>query len=175
MSDNHCILDASALLKKYRPETGSDIITALFNRKDCAIHILNVTIPEITGAFVKWQLSGSINQSERLQLLKLFIADIQEYNVVVHNITHRNIVYTDMIWDNSITVNQPMIKNKTGTTPKPRVGPVDVLVLSVACELKKSYGQSYLLTVDEHMISVAQIKLGLKVINPEKVSKLSFK
>jgi len=175
MSNYHCVLDASALLKKYRPENGSDIIKILFNRKDCAIHILNVTIPEITGAFVKWQLSGSIKQSERHQLLSLFIADIQEYNVVVHNITHRNIVDTDIIWDNSITVQQPRIKDKTGTTLKPRVGPVDVLVLSAAWELKRAYGQSYLFTVDEHMIGVAQKKQGLKVINPEQVNKLDFK
>lgn len=175
MSNYHCILDASALLKKYRPENGSDIIQILFNRKDCALHVLNVTIPEVTGTFVRWQLSGSINQSQRKELLGLFIADIREYNVVIHNITHRNIVYTDTVWDNSITVKQPMVKDKTGTTPKPRVGPVDVLVLSVACELKRSYGQSYLFTVDEHMIEVARLKHGLKVVNPEQVTKLPFK
>jgi len=101
MSKFHCVLDASALLKKYREETGSETIRALFNREDCAIHILNVTIPEVTGAFVRWQLDKEIDRTDREALVDIFIADIRDYRVVVHNITHRNIVQTDGVWDRS--------------------------------------------------------------------------
>lgn len=189
MSKYHCVLDASALLKKYLPENGSKYIIQLFNRSDCALHILNVTIPEITGAFVKWQIKGAYTETKRTELLGFFIADIREYNVVVHNITHRNVVSTDNIWNHSIQVRQPKGPDEiretecpdckkliieTKKTLKPRVGPVDALVLSVAQELKKAYGQSFLFTVDEHMITVARTKLGLKVINPEVISRLSF-
>lgn len=106
MSKFHCVVDTSALLKKYHQEAGTDIIKTLFNRDDCAIHVLNIAIPEVTGTFVRLQLEGTLSSARRAELLKLFVADITEYKVVVHNITHRNIVETDDVWDHSITVQQ---------------------------------------------------------------------
>ena len=188
MPEVHCVLDASALLKKYRPETGSEIISELFRRKDCAKHILNVTIPEVTGAFVRWRLDDEIKFTEREDLIKGFIDDIRLYKVVVHNITHRNIVKTDDVWTNSITPNpsyQPQIVEQivcpTCGKPfekiihrrKPRVGPVDVLVLSVCLELRNSYGNIYLFSSDNHMLKVAR-KLKIKTCDPEASPELPF-
>jgi len=107
---------------------------------------------------------------------------------VIHNISHRNIVMTDNIWNVSIGVNQPKRPtedivtecNKCGneikkkkSNYKPRVGPVDVLVISACTELKKVYGNSCLFTSDEHMIKVAR-KLGISVHDPEALSRLPF-
>lgn len=189
MSKFHCVLDTSALLKKYRPEDGSEIIKILFNRDDCAIHILNVTIPEVTGAFVRWQLDGEYKSDQREILKDLFIEDITEYKVVIHNITDRNIIKTDDIWNYSISVPQPkrQAADREMTCPKckhsfvekikktkPRVGPVDVLVISVCLALKQSYGQAYLFSSDEHMLKVAG-KMGIKFYNPEELRRLPFK
>jgi len=51
---------------------------------------------------------------------------------------------------------------------KPRVGPIDVMVLSVVLELKTIYGYSnvYLFTSDNHMLKVAN-RLKIKTCNPE--------
>ncbi len=201
MSNYHCVLDASALLKKYRPETGSDKIRMLFNRDDCALHILNVTIPEVTGVFVRWQLDGKLSPDKRAELKDLFIADITEYRVVIHNITDRNIIDTDNVWDTSIGVKQPRLPNTDKlvecpkcrhpfTTPvqcpechysfiekishyKPRVVSVDVLVLGVCLGLKKNYRKIYLFSSDEHMLKVAK-RMGINASDPEKITRLPF-
>ena len=189
MSKLHCVLDASALLKKYREETGSDLIKALFNRTDCAKHILNVTIPEVTGAFVNWRLHKEIEPTDRENLIESFINDIRLYNVVVHNITHRNIVKTDDVWTKSITVKPssqpelekwidcPLCKKSFVLKTKPmklRVGPIDILVLSVCLELRASYGNNvYLFSSDGHMLKVAN-KLNIKTCDPEAIMQLPF-
>lgn len=188
MSNYHCVLDASALLKKYRPETGSDKIKMLFNRDDCALHILNVTIPEVTGAFVRWQLDGELSPDKRAELKGLFIADITEYKVIIHNISDRNIIETDNVWDTSIGVRQPRLPNtdKQVECPKcrqpfiekishykPRIASVDVLVIGVCLGLKKTYRKIYLFSSDEHMLKVAK-RMGINASDPEKITRLPF-
>jgi predicted nucleic acid-binding protein len=188
MSKYHCVLDSSALLKKYHPEAGSDLLKQLFNSDDCAIHVLNISIPEVTGAFVRWQLEGEINEKEREKLLKYFIDDIREYRVVIHNITHRNIIFTDDVWNYSI-------KTRTKAGPKiltiqkcihcgkeyeqeksiykERISPNDTLILSACSELYRVYKNVFLFTSDEHMFDVAT-KMGLCPFNPENNPKLPF-
>jgi hypothetical protein len=188
MPEFHCVVDTSALLKKYRDEAGTEIMRTLFNREDCAIHVLNVSIPEVTGAFVRWQLDGTLNPVQRDELLKLFIEDIKEYRVIIHNVTHRNIVKTDDIWDNSISVQPPKQPGISRQVKCPkcgqsfsenvniynrRIGPVDVLVLSVCSEIQKAYGKAYLFSSDGHMLNIAQ-KLGMKIHNPETLHRLPF-
>jgi predicted nucleic acid-binding protein len=186
MSKFHNILDASSLAKKYRKETGWDVIQSLFRRRnDCTLHILNITIPEIVGAFVRWELKNEINKGDWRILKELFINDINNYQLVIHNITHRNIVKTDDVWEVSMPVKptqyQQTIKcnhceNEIATTQrKPRVGPNDVMVLSVGIELKIIYGFNnvYLFSSDNHMLKVAN-KLKIKTCDPEAVSELPF-
>ncbi len=187
MSKFHNILDASTLAKKYRRETGWDIIQSLFREKDCTLHILNVTIPEIVGAFVRWELNGEVGRGKWKELKNLFIADIKNYQVVIHNVTHRNIIKTDEVWETSMPV-KPAQSREGGTitcphcteeitTPrrKARVGPIDVMVLSVCLELKRiyEYGNVYLFTSDSHMLKVAR-RLKVKTCDPEEVAALPF-
>lgn len=174
MAKFHCVIDASALIKKYRDEAGSETIKILFNREDCALHVLNVAIPEVVGTFFSWQLETGLKPKQTGKLKGLFIQDIEEYNVVIHNINDRNIIGTDKIWEASLLVPKPTYTNGEGKTKfKQRVGPVDVLVLSVCQELKKSYGRVYLFSSDEHMLNVAE-KLGINIYDPEAVSRLPF-
>jgi len=164
MSKFHNVLDASTLAKKYRQETGWDIIQSLFRQKDCTLHILNITIPEIVGAFVRWELKSEIGQGKWEELKNLFIADITNYQLVIHNVTHRNIIKTDDVWKTSMPIKPTQYQGKR----KPRVGPIDVMVLSVVLELKTIYGYSnvYLFTSDNHMLKVAN-RLKIKTCNPE--------
>lgn len=171
MSKLHNILDASTLVKKYRKETGWEIALSLFRHKDCALHILNTTIPEVIGVFVRWELKGEIDKGQWEILRDLFIEDIINYNLIVHNITHRNIVDTDRIWKTSMRVKPSRGQNRT----KPRIGPIDVMVLSVASELKTiyKYENVYLFTSDNHMFKVAS-RLKIKTCDPEGVMVLPF-
>jgi predicted nucleic acid-binding protein len=188
MSKYHCVLDSSALIKKYHSEAGSHLITPIFNREDCALHVLNISIPETTGVFVRWQLEGGISEKEREKLLEYFIKDIREYRVIIHNITHRNIVFTDDVWNHSIKtrlkqgskISIPQHCPNCNTDyqqekviSKKRIGPNDALILSVCSELYRVYKQAYLFTSDEHMFDVAT-KMGLRPFNPENSSKLPF-
>lgn len=169
MSRYHNVLDASALVKKYRKETGWEILQLLFRRKDCSLHILNITIPEIIGVFVRYDLNNEIKKGEWKNLKTLFIDDIVNYSVIVHNITHRNIVDTDAVWETSMSVQRSKPKRQK------RVGSNDVLVLSVASELKKIYGYNnvYLFSSDTHMLKVAS-RMKIKNCNAEAVMKLPF-
>ncbi len=187
MPKYHCVLDTSALLKKYRRETGSDLIQKLFNREDCAIHILNVTIPEVTAGFARWALNEEIKRTARQPLIDLFVADIRDYNVVVHNITHRNIVETDKVWNSSMGVKpgQRIIEYESkcphcqklfqgsSRKNKPRIGPIDALVLSVCRALQRSYGGVCLFCSDGHMVKVAS-KLRIQTVDPEAITELPF-
>jgi len=174
MSQFHCLVDASALIKKYHKEKGSEIIEALLEHDDCAIHLLNVAIPEVVGTFFRWQLQGKLSPAQRQKLKNIFIEDIESYKIVIHNITDRDITQTDKVWETSIGVPQPYYytaKNKRKT--KPRIGPVDVLVISVCRELHTSYGNAYLFSSDEHMLKVSD-KFGIHSYNPEQLKSLPF-
>ncbi len=187
MSKFHNILDASTLAKKYRRETGWDVVQSIFRRKDCTLHALNITIPEVVGVFVRWQLEGQIQEGDWEELKNLFISDINNYQIVIHNITHRNIIETDDVWKTSMpikptrlrdeeTIKCPECNNEISLSRrKPRIGPVDVMVLSAGLELKKiyDYGNVYLFTSDSHMLKVAN-RLKIKTCDPEDVTELPF-
>lgn len=174
MAKYHCVLDASALIKKYHEEKGSKRVEELFEQSDVAIHLLNVAIPEVIGTFFRWQLQGKLKPANREKLKEIFLEDVKSYKIVVHNINDRNIVETDNVWETSLTVPQPVYytaKHKRKT--KSRVGPIDVLVISVCRELWAIYGKSYLFSSDEHMLKVAT-KLAINVYDPEEIKELSF-
>jgi hypothetical protein len=187
MSKYHNVLDASSLVKKYRRETGWEIIQELFRRSDCALHVLNITIPEVVGAFVRWELKNEIKKGDWGILKDLFINDITDYNIIIHNVTHRNIVYTDSVWVKSMPVKPPQLHDEEIITctncdqeikikkRKPRIGPNDVMVLSVASELKRIFGNNkvYLFSSDAHMLKVAD-KLRIKTCDPEGIMSLPF-
>ena len=174
MAGFHCIVDASALIKKYHNEKGSEIVGALFEHNDTSIHLLNVAIPEVIGTFFRWQLKGKLNPTRRNRLKAIFLEDVKSYKVIIHNINDRNIVETDNVWQTSILVPQPYYytaKNKKQN--KLRIGPVDALVISVCRELHFSYRKVYLFSSDEHMLKVAN-KMAIETYDPESIQRLPF-
>lgn len=174
MPNAHCVIDTSALLKRYFQETGSDKIDQLFDHKDCARHILNVTIPEVIAAFTRWQLKGKHTPEKRKELIKKFKGDREKRQLIVHTVNPRNVSRISTIFDVSISVPAPKYKNRKGKwRKKDRISSIDVLVLSVCDELRLDYKKAYLFTADEHMLKVAE-KLGIEAYNPEQIDKLPF-
>ena len=177
MPNYHCVIDASALLKRYKEELGTPIIDDLFEHKDCARHILNVTIPEVMAVFFSWQLKGELAQTRSKNLKELrkrFRKDREQDKIIIHNVDDHNISRTSSIYDSSFDISAPTYKDEQGKLcEKERISPVDVLVLSVCEELKRNYKNAYLFASDEHMLKVAE-KLGIKAYNPEKLDELPF-
>ena len=160
----HCLLDTSSLVKRYQQEKGTSIINQLFERKDCFLNIVNLTIPEVIQTFYTLHRKGEINFSKREELKEIFMKDISEYILYVHNISDRNIADVDRIFDISFQV-----------SPKCRtpISVIDTLIISVASGIQKHFGSAYLFTSDWHMERVAS-KLGVQVVNPQKISSLTF-
>lgn len=177
MPNYHCVLDTCALLKRYKTETGTPRIDELFEYKDCARHILNITIPEIMAVFLSWQLKGELPQTRSKnikELRKNFREDKEQRKFIVHNVDSYNISRSNSIYDISFGIPPSTYKNEQGKLcTKERIGPIDVLVLSVCESLKKDYKKAYLFTSDEHMFKVAE-KMGIDVYDPEKISRLPF-
>jgi len=174
MPNAHCVIDTSALLKRYFPETGSEIIDQLFDHKDCARHILNVTIPEVIAAFTRWQLKGKHPPQQKKNLIKKFKEDREKHQLIVHAVNHRNVSRISTIFDVSISVPAPKYRDNDGKLhTKHRIGSIDVLVLSVCDELRLDYKKAFLFTADEHMLKVAK-QLRIEAYNPEQIDKLPF-
>lgn len=174
MPNVHCVIDTSALLKRYFPETGSDKIDQLFDHKDCARHILNVTIPEVIAAFTRWQLKGNHSPQRRKDLVKKFKKDREKRQLIVHTVNPRNISRISTIFDVSISVPAPTYRDNNGKLrSKDRISSIDVLVLSVCDELRLDYKKAFLFTADEHMLKVAE-KLRIEAYNPEQIDELPF-
>ncbi len=175
MPNYHCLLDTSALLKRYFAEDGTETIAALFARKDCARHIINITVAEVLAAFFRGRLKGMLNDHEAKELRDVFKRDRATTAVIIHPIHQGNISAIQKVYEASRGVPAPRFRDDEGRSrEKPRIGPVDVLVLTACQEIKRSYGNdTFLFTSDEHMRNVAT-KLGLKVHNPEQIGDLPF-
>ncbi len=160
----HCLLDTSSLVKRYQQEKGTSIVNQLFERKDCFLNIVNLTIPEVIQTFYTLHRKGEINLSKREELKEIFQKDISDYILYVHNISDRNITDIDKIFEVSFRI-----------SPKGRdpISVIDTLIINVALGIQKHFGSAYLFTSDWHMERVAS-QLGVQVKNPQRISRLTF-
>jgi len=174
MSRVHCLLDTNALIKRYKEEEGSNLIEALFEHP-AAKHFLNVCIPEIIATFFSFELQGEITKDERNELKDIFIQDIREYNIIIHDVKGKTIRQTDEVHEISFQVPRPTYTDpKTGQQKvKPAISAIDALVLSAALELKGNYDRIFLFTSDGHMKEVAK-RLDIIVKDVEKMRVLSW-
>jgi predicted nucleic acid-binding protein len=174
MPDIHCLLDTSALLKRYIPEAGSALVDKLFERNDVAVHIINMTSAEVCAAFLRYQLKGKYQPHEIKQFWETFKRE-RDAKIIIHHIHAGNMGAIKNIFDTSIAVPQPTYIDEEGVKQyKSRIGPIDVLVLAAHQELKKYYGSKvYLVCADEHMVEVAK-KLTNNIFNPSVAKNLPF-
>jgi len=75
--------DTSALVKRYHGETGSDNVDRIFDQKDRAIVISNITITEMISAFKRKENAGEIGFETMELLVSKFFADILAEFVVL--------------------------------------------------------------------------------------------
>ncbi|MCK4325943.1 type II toxin-antitoxin system VapC family toxin [bacterium] len=179
MPRNHCLLDANAVVKRYHTEMGSDVINELFEKRKSrrALHMVNVSIPEVIQTFFRlWKdKKTDIDADKRDELKDIFINDIKECNILIHNVTDRNIRATDDMWKVSFEIPVPTFRDPKNRERKQKdpISTPDAIAIAVALEMKSSFGHAYLFTSDEHVKLVAR-KMGVKVVDPEKVKSLRF-
>lgn len=160
----HCLLDTSSLIKRYHQEQGTSIINQLFERKNCFLNIINLTIPEVIQTFYTFHRKREIDTSKREELKEIFKKDIYDYILYVHNISDRNITDIDRIFEVSFQI------SPKGRTP---ISVIDALVISMTLGIQKHFGSAYLFTSDWHMKQVSS-KLGIQVKDPQEMKSLIF-
>lgn len=82
---SHFYLDASAVVKRYSPETGSDWVKALTDPSaEHAILLGEITLAEVAAALAaKHRVPGGISQKERDDALALFLSHCDaEYELI---------------------------------------------------------------------------------------------
>ena len=178
MSEHHCVLDSSAVLKRYfRKEQGSTILKSLFSRftsdpADLSLSLLNICIPEVISVFYVLEHKGKLTQTQRDALKGNFIGDLRAARLDIHSVDGKDIRAADDVIDIASKLPSPRRRGAKAHGPR-RVGCTDILVISVAVRMTRQFRQTHLISSDKHMIRVAK-QLGVDVINPEKVAQLPW-
>ena len=147
-------LDASALAKRYAPETGTSLINHLFaSVTSDRLCVFNVSVAEILSALVRKRNAGGITSAGFVQALADFRFE------VVQPIQPRKIVADNLL----VTAAFPLIESHS-------INATDGIILRAALDLAtplRSVGDDLVLVAaDQRLIRAAQAE-GLTTFNPE--------
>lgn len=146
------LLDTSALLKYYHPETGSDRVIGLVGRADTILFVSDLTIIEMQSAFAKKVRIGVIAYSTYEGSRRRFEADTVSGRFLIVEIAQPH-------KESAIS-----LLKKHALTYALRT--LDALQLAVAVDLQTQGRLDYFVTADDRFSKVVQLE-GIKVINPE--------
>lgn len=158
MSLLHCLLDTSALVKKYNPrEFGADVVAYLFRHpRLMTMHFVDVCIPEVRHTFFKGAKLSFFQPSERTAMLTSFKIDLEAQRMFIHHVTDTNIISTQSIIPKAWRgVEVRMVNGQKEA--KPKVGSIDCLILSSAMQMKNLFENFYLVTADKKMADMARL------------------
>ena len=153
----HFYWDASALIKRYAPETGTEIVNRLFStvaldRMLC----LAINTGEVISVFVRKRNDGTITQDDFSQALLEFRAEVldsDDFKVV--------------------SVDDALILESHSFIEKHNLNATDALILrsalDIASELQPEGDSLVLMTADRRLFRAAESE-GLRVLNPEEAS-----
>ena len=153
----HFYWDASALVKRYAPETGTDIVNHLFSAVPAdRMMCLAISTGEIISVFVRKRNDDTITQADFSQALTDFraeVVDIDDFQLM-------------SVEDALIFESHPLIE-------KHSLNATDALILrsalDVVAELEEEDVDVVLITSD-HRLSQAAVGEGLQTLNPESAS-----
>jgi predicted nucleic acid-binding protein len=153
----HFYWDASALIKRYAPETGTDIVNRLFStvaldRMLC----LAINTGEVISVFVRKRNDGTITQGDFSQALMEFRAEVldsDDFKVV--------------------SVDDALIMESHSLIDRHNLNATDALILrsalDIADELQPEGDSLILMTADRRLFRAAGSE-GLRALNPEDTS-----
>ena len=180
MTTAECLFDTNAIVKRYHPEEGSEIVDYLFDKSPrITINLTTPQVVEVLSVFYKLRADGKITEDERVTATDTFLKDISLGKIYLYDFAKRHLTDTDIY--KPIAEFKPIkftyIDKKTGkkrTGKKFRPNTADSLMLLIMREIKihieTAGDEAYLVTSDEPVIKIAE-GLKIKVINPEKTSK----
>jgi predicted nucleic acid-binding protein len=151
---NSFYLDASALAKRYVPETGSPLVDAILDRVPRpGLYILNIGAGEVVSIFVRKRNAGIISDAEFAQALLDFEADIVR----------------------AAAVNKVPVGNRLATSAFPlivthSINSTDAVILrsalAIAHKLRQGGDDLVLVASDQRLLHAARAE-GLVTFDPE--------
>lgn len=147
-------LDASALAKRYVPETGSALVDFLFDRvAEHRIYVLNIGCAEVVSVLVRKKNVGMVSTAQFNQALLVF-----DKEVVQSSAKHL------LAFDNSI------ITDALALIVKHSVNANDAILLRVSMDIRQHLRSGVddlaLVASDQRLLRAAQTE-GLATFNPE--------
>jgi predicted nucleic acid-binding protein len=146
-------LDASALAKRYFPETGSPLVHAILDNIPVErLHVLNVGVGEVVSILVRKRNAGAISLKYFDQALLDFRAEI------VHAAVHKMPITTRLIISAFPLISAHSINSTDAITLKS--------ALTVARKLRSTGDDLVLVASDQRLLRSAQAE-GLTTFDPE--------
>jgi hypothetical protein len=165
--DYYCILDTSAVLQRYQPDSQKDknFIDALFENKKIVLFIPIGCVTETVQQFYNACKKGKINVAERTSLVNRLRQDIKDEVLVEYPAEKSLFAKTERVFEKSFSVGTKRAGKKGGHF----ITLGDILVIATAYELssgKKKNEEFCILTYDPHLYNTANV-LGIKSYDPE--------
>jgi predicted nucleic acid-binding protein len=147
-------LDASALAKRYIPETGSAQIDAILDTVPARrIVLLSIGAGEVVSIFVRKRNAGRLSLSDFAQAMASFEAEIvRAADVAKLPVTHR------LVWSSLALIVAHSINSTDAATLKS--------ALAMARRLRGAGDDLVLVASDQRLLRAAQAE-GLTTFNPE--------
>ncbi|MGH7138399.1 MAG: type II toxin-antitoxin system VapC family toxin [Pirellulales bacterium] len=147
-------LDASALAKRYVPETGSALVDFLFDHvAEHRIYILNIGCAEVVSVLVRKKNVGTVSAAQFSQALLAFDREVIQSSAK-HLIAFGNAVVTDalaLIVKHSVNASDAMLLRVS---------------IDVSQHLRSGGDDLALVASDQRLLRAAQAE-GLVTFNPE--------
>jgi predicted nucleic acid-binding protein len=143
--------DTSALVKRYRPEEGTDAIDRVFAEQG-AVHVISrLGMVETVSALALKVRTGELEDADYVVARKKFLGDISQKNLKVVRILVAHFRTAERLID------------RHGRSK--RIRTLDALQLSIALEMHQQGGVATFVCADAPLCEIAALE-GLATLNP---------
>ena len=103
-------LDTSALVKRYRPEVGSEMVQRLFTEQGAMLMVSAVTLAETYAALYRHHRRGRLSQAELTDALDGVTADVERGDLSVLDVTSPHVARSrNLIAQHDLTSHDALI------------------------------------------------------------------
>ena len=152
-------LDASAMVKRYAPESGSELVNALFTRVPAQQHIVSIwTVAETVAALNRKRNSAQMTSSALASAVNLLLTE------------------TDALWQ--VKVDSASVRDSLDLITRHNINATDALHLHIVLHLQRllaQFGTDIVLVTSDHRLLNAAEAEGLRTIDPEQASEAELK
>lgn len=149
------VLDSSAVIKLYRPETGSDAVTQLLSGPDVLAFISRLAVVEVQRAFARRMRENEISAAEMDELRDGFYQDLQRRRFWVRRL--REFHYHAAV---------RLVRRYAPERLRPLPRTLDAVHLAVALDVRAREGLDFFVSADKNLCEIAEAE-QLRILNPE--------